>query len=201
MNPATRNSLVVLIACYVPAVPLGGALLVQEARNPPPLCRGSGGRSGAYAVSLMRGYCSAQTMYRRNDWEAHNAPPHAPGTIGVLEHARDMRDLCECVDGSNTPIRLIDQAMANARAKCAGGKGEPKYGYIFREMKTIAGKPIDWTGDYALCAIPAVYGRTGYRTFIVSTDGTVFGKDQGEGGTFLDDYPADPNAGDWIIAE
>ena len=69
---------------------------------------------------------------------------------------------------------------------------------------------IDWVNDFGLCAAPSVYGRTGYRSFIVCTNGTVFGKDivTGQPPTFaedadMDNYPADPSAAgnDWTIAE
>ena len=71
---------------------------------------------------------------------------------------------------------------------------------FFEDMTTIGGRPIDWEKDFALCATPAVYGQVGYRTFIVMTNGTIFGKDLG-GSEFVDDYPADPCAEGWIIAE
>jgi hypothetical protein len=139
------------------------------------------------AIGSVRAYCSAQSMYKRNDWDGD----------GELEYAEIPAELTTQVDGAGTPIELMDRAFAAAQ----GVYGVPKHGYIFRAMAYIDTERIDWKKDFALCAIPAVYGRTGYRTFIVSTSGTVFGKDQGEGGTFVDDYPADPDAEGWIIAE
>ncbi|MHC4916070.1 MAG: DUF2950 family protein, partial [Planctomycetota bacterium] len=67
---------------------------------------------------------------------------------------------------------------------------------------TIGGLAIDWLNDYGLCGTPSVYGRTGYRTFIVSTNGTVFGLDQGVAAIVVA-YPADPSLAvpPWIIAE
>jgi hypothetical protein len=139
------------------------------------------------AIGSCRAYSCAQSMYHRNDWDAD----------GQLEYASSLVLLHTEKDSTGTPINLLDAAFADAR----GLKGTPKHGYLFREMKTIGGQPIDWTQDCALCAIPVEYGRTGYRSFIISTNGTVFGKDQGEGGTFVDDYPADPGAAGWCVAE
>jgi hypothetical protein len=139
------------------------------------------------AIGTCRTYVAAQTMFKRVDWDGD----------GELEYAADFTDLHNQLDGSGEPIWLIDSAFASAK----GTDGQPKHGYLFQEMKTIAGRPIDWAKECALCAIPSVYGRTGYRTFIVGVDGTVFGLDQGEDGTFVDDYPADPPAEGWIIAE
>ena len=82
-----------------------------------------------------------------------------------------------------------------------GPTGDPKQGYHFQECKTIGGKPIDWTKEFAFCAIPSQYGKTGHRSFIVTTDGTVYGKDQGPKGTFVTDFPANLKAAGWELAE
>ncbi len=157
------------------------------------------------SVGSCRAYCSAQTMFHRNDWESNNAPPNVAGTLGILEYAEDFRDLCETRDGNGDPINLIDSAFAAARD--VGGIA--KHGYVFLDQDDIAGNAIDWVNDFGLCGVPAVYGRTGYRSFIVCTNGTVFGKDIIMAGGVPDfaadagqlDYPADPQTDDWIIAE
>ncbi|MHC4914520.1 MAG: DUF2950 family protein [Planctomycetota bacterium] len=145
------------------------------------------------ARSSMRSYVSAQSMYHRNDWEAL-CP--GPGTVGILEYARPYTWLNTQLDGGGVPIQLIDTAFAGAQ----GWNGAPKHGYLFRDMKTIAGEEVDWTKDFALCGTPSTYGRTGYRTFIVTTDGTVWVKDLGYS-DFVDDFPADPPAEGWVMAE
>jgi hypothetical protein len=141
----------------------------------------------------MRAYCSAQSMYVRNDWEALNP---GPGTVGVLEYARPFTWLNTQLDGTGVPIQLIDTAFANAY----GVNGAPKHGYVFKDMETIAGEKIDWCKDFALCGTPSAYGRTGYQTFIVSTDGTVWALDLG-GSCFIADFPANPAAMGWQVAE
>ena len=155
------------------------------------------------SVGSCRAYAEAQIMFHRNDWEANNAPPNAPGTLGILEYASDFRDLNETLDGNGDPVNLIDSAFAAARDV----GGQPKHGYLFLDMVQIAGNAIDWNNDYGICGVPAVYGRTGYRTFIVCTNGTVFGKDivMAAPNFAADpeqmDYPANPQATNWIIAE
>jgi type II secretory pathway pseudopilin PulG len=144
----------------------------------------------ANAVGSCRAYAEAQVMFHRNDWVGS-------GTPGVLEYATPYTLLNTQPDNVGQPIQLIDAALAAAQ----GPNGTPKHGYLFRDMKTIGGVKINWVDDFAICAIPAQYGRTGYRTFIISTNGTVFGKDQGPTGTFVDDYPQNPTVAGWIIAE
>jgi len=137
------------------------------------------------AVGSCRAYAEAQTIFKRNDWDGD----------GVLAYAKDFKELHSTKDGQGNPIQLIDAAFA-----AAADKDHPKHGYYFVNMKTIGGKAIDWKNDFALCAVPAVYGRTGYRTFIINTNGTVFGKDLGAS-TAVEDYPAEPQKAGWIIAE
>jgi hypothetical protein len=145
----------------------------------------TGGSLETNAVGSCRAYATSQVTYKRNDWDQD----------GKLTYAAPFTVLATQVDGTGTPIQLIDSAFAQATSPST-----PKHGYIYRDMSTIAGQPIDWEKDFALCATPAVYGRTGYRTFIVKTDGTTYGKDLGSA-QFVSDFPADPAAAGWIVAE
>jgi type II secretory pathway pseudopilin PulG len=140
------------------------------------------------AVGSCRAYCGAQVMYKRNDWEPD----------GVYDYAVPYTRLYSETDATGEPIQLIDPSFAAAQ----GPTGAPKQGYLYQDLQTIAGQKIDPVNDYALCGIPAQYGRTGRHTMIVTTNATVFGGDQGPGGTFLTDYP-DPTtlAGSWIVME
>jgi hypothetical protein len=137
------------------------------------------------AAGSCRAYAEAQTIFKRNDWDGD----------GVLSYAKDYRALANTKDGQGQPLQLIDGAFAAA----AGAKGTPKHGYVFQDMKTIAGQAIDWNNDFALCATPAEYGKTGKRTFIINTNGTTFAKDTGGKPVF--DYPKDPVKAGWKIAE
>ncbi len=133
------------------------------------------------SVGSCHAYAEAQIMYKRRDWNKD----------GELEYAHPFPVLHHQKDENGEMIQLIDSSFA----KAVPG-GPPKHGYNFRDMKTIGGKSIDWKKDFALCATPSYYRRTGYRTFIATTDGTVWGKDFGKS-AFLDDFPADPGAEGW----
>jgi prepilin-type N-terminal cleavage/methylation domain-containing protein len=152
------------------------------------------------AVGSCRAYCEAQTMYHRNDFTAFNA---GHGVLGVLEYAIDpgasnqgFTWLNTDLDGGGNAIQLIDGAFSAAIVATA-----PKHGYWFQDIQTIGGTAVNPATDLGLSALPATYGRTGYRTFIVMTNGTTFGQDQGPAGVQIIDYPADPILAGWIIAE
>ncbi len=177
----------VLLGCGIVAVLAIPIVAIIAAIAIPSLLAARRGSLETNAVGSCRAYCSAQTMYRRNDWDGN----------GKREYAVPYTKLFSQADSSGDPVQLLDAAFAAA----AGPNGSPKHGYLFQDMTSIAGVKIDWVNDYGLCALPSVYGRTGYRTFTVCTNGTVFGQDQGPGGSFVQDYPADPMAANWIIAE
>jgi hypothetical protein len=139
------------------------------------------------AVASLRAYCGAQLMYFQKDWDKD----------GQLEYASPYANLFEETDEQGNAVQFIDPAFAGAR----GRTGVPKHGYLFRDMRTVGGREINWTGEFALCAIPAEYDKTGKRTFIVKTDGTVYGKDRGPGADFVDDYPEDLRAAGWTVTE
>ena len=130
------------------------------------------------AVGSCRAYAGAQVLYRKANNQYAN--PYAK-----LYNASDPT---KCYLAKN---------FVDAR----GPTGDPKQGYLFQECKTIGGKPIDWTKEFAFCAIPSRHGKTGHRSFIVTTDGTVYGKDQGPKGTFVTDFPANLKAAGWELAE
>jgi type II secretory pathway pseudopilin PulG len=202
-NPGERKKPVwpwVLLGCGILAVVAVPIMAIVAAIAIPSLLAARRGSLETNAVGSMRAYCSAQSMYHRNDWEMLGK---GPGTQGTLEYARPYTWLNTQKDGSGTPIQLIDTAFANASvSNPPTGTTMPKHGYIFDDMQTLGGQPIDWLNDYGLCGTPSIYGRTGYRTFIVCTNGTVFGTDQGLAGIVVA-YPQDPSMANppWIIAE
>jgi len=139
----------------------------------------------ANALGCCRAYCMAQAVYKGMDWNNNDK----------WEYARPFPLLHDQGMSNGDTLRLIDADFAAATSP-----DKAKHGYYFGDMATIEGKPIDPEKDFAFCATPAVYGKTGYRTFIVCTNGTTFGKDLGRS-ELVDDYPADPCADGWIIAE
>ena len=114
------------------------------------------------------------------------------GELPYMDYCHPYSQLYTRKDRDGQPMMLIDRAFAVARGK----GGIPHHGYLFEDMETIAGKPINWVVDYALCGTPDLYGRPARRTFIVKTDGVVWGKDLGRS-EFVKDFPADPEAEGW----
>jgi hypothetical protein len=134
------------------------------------------------AVAAMKQYAAEQEIYKKTDWDGD----------GKFVYADTLDKLAA--------VGLIDKEFAQAR----GRQGKPWRGYLFLEMKTIGGAPIDWSSDYALCAIPARYGVTGYRTFITKIGGPLCGRDCGcDGGPvgFVEDYPADVVGTGWLLPD
>jgi hypothetical protein len=143
-------------------------------------------RSETHAAAAMRAYAAAQSTYHRNDWDGD----------GKLGYAHPFTLMGKCTDeAARGSIQLVDAAFAAASSPQA-----PRHGYWFKDMETMAGKPIDWSRDFALCAMPAKYGGARRRTFLVSADGTVWGKDLGKA-QYLADFPADPAGEGWRIAD
>lgn len=131
---------------------------------------GTIGRNETSAVGALRAYCSAQERYSRQR--------KGPGGVQTF---------------ADSPGKLSQAGLIPAEVSAARGhKGVPYRGYLFLEGKSIAGVNINWKLDYMLTAIPAGYGTTGRRVFVVCTNGTVFGYDMGPKVKFRDDYPADP---------
>jgi len=109
-----------------------------------------------------------------------------------LRYAEDLAKLADLADAPEDARKLVDAAFAAAR----GPDGAPKDGYLYREMRTIFGAPINWDGDYAVCATPAVYGKTGKKTYLHKTDGDVWEKDLGKS-DFLTDFPTNIEGAGW----
>ncbi len=130
------------------------------------------------AVAAMRAYVEAQYEYR----SAHCNPKGQPVFADQLLKLKGL---------------LPDDFIA-----ARGPNGRPYHGYLFMEIQKFDnGVPVDPSGDFAMCATPAVYGQTGYRTFIVATNGLVMGVDFPDGRRFVDAYPVDPMATipSWLI--
>jgi len=113
---------------------------------------------------------------------------HANADRGTKGYADDL--------GTLAKEALIDPDFAAAR----GPQGKPVRGYLFQEVKTLGGKPVDWKKDFALSATPAQYGGAKLRTFVVSTDGVIYSQDFGKS-EFIENFPSDPEKAGWVAVE
>lgn len=138
-------------------------------------------------VSFLLAYAEMQVMYRHGgDWDKD----------GVREYADELPRLYDTKRSDGELVEFAGKNMAAAH----GPEGTPKAGYLFLEPRTIAGKRIDWSKDYALCGTPAAYGSGTRRTLILWTPGIVWAKDLGKS-KFLKDFPADPAAEGWELIQ
>jgi Protein of unknown function (DUF2950) len=130
--------------------------------------------------SALMAYASAQTMYKRQDWDSD----------GEREYATPFSLLREQKDADGNRIELIPAEIAAAKSG-----GTPRNGYVFKDVVTIGGRPVDWTTTYALCAAPVKYGSSG-KHVIVMVDGTLWARDMGKS-VFVTAFPADPAKAGW----
>jgi hypothetical protein len=133
-------------------------------------------------VKQLRAYRDAQYAYHREDRDGDKR----------TEYARTAKDLLILKDLPAEIAKLVDEGFAAAR----GANGQPRDGYLYLEMKTVFGVPINWEGEFAICATPAVYGKTGRKTYILKTDGDVWAQDLGKS-EFVEDFPMDVSGKGW----
>jgi hypothetical protein len=141
-------------------------------------------------ADLLRAYCQAQYAYHAKDRDGDEK----------LEYCRKLPDLAGLRPETKSDAEPAEPWVGEDFAAAHGAGGRPLHGYLFAEMKTIWEIPINWDGDFALCAVPADYGRTGRLTFIIKTDGDVWVKDLGSA-ELLDDYPSMADTKGWRKAE
>ncbi len=130
----------------------------------------------------LRACRDAQYAYHREDRDGDKQ----------LEYARTARDLLALKDLSGDAAALVDEGFAAAR----GASGRPRDGYLYLEMKTVFGVAINWDGEFAICATPAEYGKSGRKTYIMKTDGDVWAQDLGRS-EFVEDFPMDVSGKGW----
>jgi hypothetical protein len=144
-------------------------------------------------AKVLKDYGRAQTIYHGEDRDGDRKNEYCRDYTKLTEFEETVPP-SEDDDDSEKPRKrkLVGEEFAAARGK----EGKPYLGYVFREMRTIWNIPINWEGDYAICATPAEYGETGRKTYVMKTDGDVWSKDLGES-RLLRDYPRDLEEGGW----
>jgi hypothetical protein len=136
----------------------------------------------AKIVNQLKAVCQVQYAWHKE--------PRGGGS--KLRYVEDFARLADFKDAPEEARKLVDAAFVAA----LGSDGAPKDGYRYRGMRTIFGAPINWDGDFAICATPAEYGKTGRKTYLLKTDGDVWEKDLGKA-EFPTDYPSNIEGAGW----
>jgi Protein of unknown function (DUF2950) len=144
-------------------------------------------------VEVFRNYGRAQGVYHGRDRDGDKKLEYCRRLGGLVDVEKQL-------SGNDvppeTPVKERPPLVSSELAAARGSKGQPFRGYLFLEMNSIWKIDINWEGDFALCAIPAEYGKTGRKTYIMKTDGDVYWKDLGES-QFLKNYPQDLEGKGW----
>ncbi len=134
------------------------------------------------AVASLKVYCTAQSMYKKANYASANglqAQQYAP-SFAVLGGPGAHKN------SSGAPLSLVSDVFARATGPTSGYQG-----YYFVDIKVNDGKPLNPLYEYALCAVPCQYDRTGIHTYVIDHRGTVQMKDnQGQPVTDLGEVDA-----------
>ena len=93
-------------------------------------------------------------------------------------------------DEPESPLgAFVAQASAGGYSQRGGGAPQPYHGYLFRILEAqgpnAPGGAMDYVvngrmiGGFAVIAVPAQYGVSGIKTFLISHDGVVYEQDLG----------------------
>jgi hypothetical protein len=137
------------------------------------------------AITICRGYVEAQKDYAEQIHEDSGVNQYAQRIISTAGKQDGLA--WQNADGSwGGPV---GEAIAKDLVEGDAGKDKPFHGYYFKVLKgqgpnaplgkldyMIEGAMI---GGFALVAVPADYGVTGVKTFMVSYNGIVYQKDLG----------------------
>ena len=135
---------------------------------------GCGAAYESAAISGLRAYLGAQGIFQRKDRYGKGRLVYANPIDGkgFVDLWRVGGPLPEA-DG--TELKLIDLAFARAASSATDKAG---YWYVDIVADAVGG-PYDYAKECGLCAVPAVYGKSGLRTFVVNIEGMVYWKDNG----------------------
>ena len=173
--------------CPVPIVKRHGKWSFDAAAGRAELLNRRIGGNELDAIAVCRGFVEAQYDYafrRREGYEVHEYAQRVVATPGKQDGLAWQNP-----DGSwSGPV---GEHIARAIASGEFTKGEPYHGYYFKVLKkqgpAAPGGAMDYVvkgimiGGFAPAAAPAEYGKTGFKTFMVSQSGLVYEQDLGPG--------------------
>ena len=139
------------------------------------------------AIDICRGYVEAQKEYAYQPREGFSVNQYAQ----LIISSPGKQDGLAWQNQDGTWGGPIGEQIAKAIDQGYSPGAEPYHGYFFKILKgqgasAPLGK-IDYVvkgvmiGGFGLVAVPAEYGETGVKTFIVNQDGIVYEKDLGPG--------------------
>jgi len=143
------------------------------------------GRNELDAIQIARGYVEAQHEYAMEKHDNSKVNQYAQRIIATP----GKQDGLAWQNPDGTWDGPVGENVARAIERGYTTRTEPYHGYFFKVLKgqgpaaplgqmdyVVNGAMI---GGFALIAVPAEYGVTGVKTFIVSNDGVVYEKDLG----------------------
>jgi len=143
------------------------------------------GRNELDAIQIARGFVEAQHEYAMEKHDNSRVNQYAQRIIATP----GKQDGLAWRNPDGTWDGPVGENVARAIERGYSTRNEPYHGYFFKVLKgqgpaaplgqldyVVNGAMI---GGFALIAVPAEYGVTGVKTFIVSNDGVVYEKDLG----------------------
>lgn len=129
--------------------------------------RHSGCTNAANAVAVLKQYATAQAIYRKANYAAANGlPPRSYAPSFRLLGGSNAHKMA-----SGMPLELLPIIFSEAT------KRSDYQGYYYVDISTRNAKLLDCAKEFALCAVPSIYEKTGTNTFVVDQTGTVLMKD------------------------
>jgi hypothetical protein len=146
------------------------------------------GQNELSAIEVLKAYVDAQREYAEVDHDGKGVQ-YAQRLLSS-EGKQDGLYWPTAESAPESPFGpLIAEAHAEGYRKTSDSP-QPYHGYLFRVLTAqganAAGGERDYVvngrmlGGFGLIAVPAEYGSSGVKTFIVNQDGVVFEKDLGE---------------------
>jgi len=140
----------------------------------PNLREGEKNANETAAITCLRQFLGAQSVYHRTDYDGDGVKEYAQRLFLLYDYDGDA--------GPAVPLKLIDLAFAKAEYTAGYVTQGPRTGYYFADHETgRSGAPFspDNNGDgyldgFGLTGFPAQYNRTGLKTFVIDTEGTVY---------------------------
>jgi hypothetical protein len=146
------------------------------------------GQNELAAIQVLKAYVDAQREYAEVDRDGRGVQ-----YAQRLLSSEGKQDGLYWPTAENAPESPFGPLIAEARAegyRKTSHNPEPYHGYLFRVLtaqgKNAAGGERDYVvngrmlGGFGLIAVPAEYGNSGVKTFVVNQDGVVFEKDLGD---------------------